>query len=328
MHTTAVVFPNPNQIVLDEVELPDLRPQDVLIRTEFSFISTGTERWTLQGEMGLRWRGGFRFPLVPGYQKVGRVEQVGSQVTRVRPGQRVFMTTGRLQNITAAWGGHLQHAVEQDAEVYPLPDDLPGEDAAGLVVVQVGWNTGQRPALSGGELAVVIGDGIIGQFTAQALRARGAQVWLSGRHPLRLELAQRWTADRALDARTEDLSAAVHAERPDGADIVVETVCHPADTPSYIELLRPRGQLVIAAYHPHDNLVDLSPVQDKEITIHSTGGWTRLGLESTIADIRADRFHVGPLITHRVPWRDAPRAYERLVRDKIEDSLGIVIDWR
>jgi threonine dehydrogenase-like Zn-dependent dehydrogenase len=37
---------------------------------------------------------------------------------------------------------------------------------------------------------------------------------------------------------------------------------------------------------------------------------------------------VAPLITHRVPWREAKAAYEQLVRDKTEESLGIVIDWR
>ena len=110
--------------------------------------------------------------------------------------------------------------------------------------------------------------------------------------------------------------------------MVVETVTRVEDTPSYIKMLRPLGQLVIAGYHPDSNLVDLSPVQDKQITIHSTGGWTRPALEATIANIVACKFHVGPLITHRFPWRDAAQAYERLVRDNQEDSLGIVIDWR
>jgi threonine dehydrogenase-like Zn-dependent dehydrogenase len=51
-------------------------------------------------------------------------------------------------------------------------------------------------------------------------------------------------------------------------------------------------------------------------------------MEMTLADLIAGKFHVSPLITHRVPWREAAAAYERLVRDKVEDSLGIVIDWR
>lgn len=326
MRTQAVLFTAANQIELAEVELPELQPDDVLIRTEHSFISTGTERWTLEGRMATR-SGGFAFPVVPGYQKVGRVEQVGERVSSVTPGQRVFMTRGRVESATPAWGGHMMHALFATSEVYALPDELPGDVAAGLVVVQVGWNTGQRPRLESGDLAVVVGDGIIGQFTAQVLRARGAEVCLAGRRPMRLELGSRWSADRLLDVSTTGLREAVDAACGRPADVIVETVCQPEDTPTYVDLLRPRGQLVIAAYHPDSNLVDLAPVQDKQITIHSTGGWQRDNLEATMAAIVAGSLHVEPLITHRVPWREAAAAYERLVRDKTEDSLGIVIDW-
>ena len=326
MRTQAVLFTAVNQIELAEVELPELQPDDVLIRTGHSFISTGTERWTLEGRMATR-SGGFSFPVVPGYQKVGRVEQVGERVFSVTPGQRVFMTRGRVEGATPVWGGHMMHAVFDASEVYPLPDELPGDEAAGLVVVQVGWNTGQRPWLEPGELAVVVGDGIIGQFTAQVLRARGAEVCLAGRRPMRLEGGGQWSADHVVDVGTTGLPEAVGAACGRPADIIVETVCRPADTPTYIDLLRPRGQLVIAAYHPDSNLVDLAPVQDKQITIHSTGGWRRDNLEATMAAIVAGSLHVEPLITHRVPWREAASAYERLVRDKAEDALGIVIDW-
>lgn len=49
------------------------------------------------------------------------------------------------------------------------------------------------------------------------------------------------------------------------------------------------GQLVIAAYHPDTYWVDLAPVQDKEITIHTTGGWTRERMEATIAGMVAGK---------------------------------------
>ena len=327
MRTWAIVFPKANEVTLAQVQLPALEPEDVLIRTECSFVSTGTERWTWQGKMGLRGRG-FPFPLVPGYQKVGRVEEVGAAVTRFAPGQRVFMTTGRVQDATSCWGGHMQWAIQREGEVYALPDELSSEAAAALVIVQVGWNTGHRPQVGRGDVAVVIGDGVIGQFTAMALRSRGAHVWLAGHHDARLELALGRSADRVLNTSGQGLVEALLDAHAGGVDVVVETVCQPEDTPQYVRMLHSRGQLVIAAYHPDTNWVDLAPVQDKEITIHSTGGWTRERMEATIADMVAGKLDVQPLITHRVPWRDAAGAYERLVRDKAEDSLGIVIDWR
>jgi len=327
MKTQAVVYTKPNAVEVQEVALPEMEPEDVLIRTECSFVSTGTERWTLQGDMAKR-IGGPKFPLVPGYQKAGTVQKTGEAVTGFVPGQRVFMTTGKLAGVTACWGGHVQHSLQNQAEVYALPDSVSSEAASALVIVQVGWNDGNRPSAAPGDLAVVIGDGVIGQFTAQALRARGAEVWLAGHHAMRLERGGKWSADRVLDANREDLLEAVMQARPEGADIVVETVCRPEDTSMYFKMLRVRGQLVIAAYHPESNMVDLSPMQDKEITCYSTGGWTRERMEMTLADLAAGKLHVDPLITHRVPWQEAAGAYERLVRDKTEDSLGIVIDWR
>ena len=70
--------------------------------------------------------------------------------------------------------------------------------------------------------------------------------------------------------------------------------------------------------------MDLAPAQDKEITCHTTGGWNRERMEAALAD---GAFQVTPLITHEVDWRAAPSAYERLVRDRSEDALGIVISW-
>lgn len=326
MLSKAVIFTAPNAITVGEVHLPAVGPRDVLIRTECSFISPGTERWVLQGRFGQR-RGGIPFPLVPGYQKVGEVLETGAEVSQFHAGQRVFMTTGRFTDVQSGWGGHCEYSVEDYEQVYTLPEGLPSEVAAALVIVQVGWNNGHRPQVQPGDLAVVVGDGLIGQFTAQALRTRGAEVWLAGRREARLDVAARWSADRVIDTRQKDLLAEVLAARPHGADVVVETVSQPENMPTYMQMLREVGQLVVAGYHCGPLLTDLSPFQDKQITVHTTAGWTRPHMEATIADLAAGRLHVEPLITHRTRWQHAQRCYEALVRDKTEDSLGIVIEW-
>ena len=135
---------------------------------------------------------------------------------------------------------------------------MASEEAAALVIVQVGWNTGNRPHIESDYLAVVIGDGVIGQFTGQALRARGARVLMAGHHDARLGLAVGRSADQVVNTLNEGLLDTVLSTRPGGADVVVETVCQPEDTPQYVQMLRRRGQLVIAAYHPDTNWVDLA----------------------------------------------------------------------
>ena len=327
MDSEAILFTQVNKISTGKVNLPSLTAHDVLIRTSYSFISTGTERWALEGLMSWR-KGGLQFPLVPGYQKVGYVQQVGKEVTSVAPGQRVFMTRGKIESgASSKSGGHMQYSVESENEVYVLPDTVPDEVAAGLVVIQVGWNTADRPTLTSGDVSVVIGDGIIGQLTSQGLRARGAVVHIAGRHKFRLDIAHKHSSDNVINVTRNNLLETIGGEYPDGVDIIVETVCKPADTLSYFQMLRHGGQLVFASYHAKDNLVDLAPAQDKEITCHTTGGFRRTRMLETIKALSRNDFNVEPLITHRIPWRDAPGAYERLVRDKTEESLGIVLDW-
>ena len=70
MDSQAILFTQVNKISTGKVSLPSLNAHDVLIRTSYSFISTGTERWALEGLMSWR-KGRLQFPLVPGYQKVG-----------------------------------------------------------------------------------------------------------------------------------------------------------------------------------------------------------------------------------------------------------------
>ena len=246
----------------------------MLIRTECSFISTGTERWTLLGQMGKRSAQGWRFPLVPGYQKVGRVEDVGPAVTHIQRGQRVFMTTGRTVDVLSGWGGHMQYAVEDEAQVYDLPEQMPSEVAAGLVVVQVGWNTGHRPTIAPEALAVVIGDGIIGQFTAQALRSQGAEVRLAGRRPLRLERAANVLGDRAINVSEADSSRQVRAVCRGARMSSWKRYAAPKTRPCTCRCSVREASWSLPCTTQMPTGWNLSPVQDVQLPPNSTGGWT------------------------------------------------------
>ena len=75
MQATQIFFPERNKVALETVALPPLGAHDVLVRTEVSLISAGTELTNLLGDMK-----GQPFPKYPGYSNVGVVEAVGDQV--------------------------------------------------------------------------------------------------------------------------------------------------------------------------------------------------------------------------------------------------------
>jgi bacteriochlorophyllide a dehydrogenase len=88
MQTLAVVMDAPESLSLQQLELCALGEGDVLIEIEFSGISTGTERLLWTGRMPPF--PGMGYPLVPGYESVGRIVDAGADA-RVRMGERVFV---------------------------------------------------------------------------------------------------------------------------------------------------------------------------------------------------------------------------------------------
>ena len=95
---------------------------------------------------------------------------------------------------------------------------------SGLVLTQVGYNAGTRPKIEIGDGAIVIGDGLVGQWSAQTLAWRGAQVLLVGRHPDRLEKFANAPYCHVVNAHEEDWVAKAKALFPSGAQAAVDTV--------------------------------------------------------------------------------------------------------
>ncbi len=86
-----MVFTAPGKIEVREIELPDMEEEDILIRTLYSGISIGTEGWILMNKYK-----DVKYPLSSGYQKTGVVEKVGAEVKGVKPGDRMFLRTTRI----------------------------------------------------------------------------------------------------------------------------------------------------------------------------------------------------------------------------------------
>ena len=89
MQATQIFFPERNKVALETAALPPLGSHDVLVRTEVSLISAGTELTNLLGD-----REDQPFPKYPGYSNVGVVERTGDQVADFAVGDRV-LSNGR-----------------------------------------------------------------------------------------------------------------------------------------------------------------------------------------------------------------------------------------
>lgn len=328
MKAKAVVFTDRNTVTFQEVDCPDPVADQVVVRVTHSWISNGTEGSYLRGERidgDTPWRPGdpHPFPIVAGYQKVGIVEWVGAAVDDLKVGDRVFASIGKIENMFEPRGGHVSPSVCPRAAVLKLPDGVDPLAFSGLVLTQVGYNSGIRPRVSPGNGAIVVGDGLVGQWTAQMLASRGAKVVLVGRHADRLAYFKQGETLLEEGGKWVDAAAQMF---PEGAQVAVDTVGSIELMNTLQGLLRRYAHLVSAGFYGPDDRLELQPPRYKELCIDLVSGATPERLEETMKLVADGTLDTLSLITHRFPVQKAAEAW-KLIETKSEPVMGVILDW-
>jgi len=332
MKTQAVVFPEPNRVEIRDMETPEPGPGQVGIRTAFSGVSQGTERWALTGRYGHFDRDySAYYPTSPGYQAAGIVDVVGPGVMDPSIGDQVFTMGTRFTDPNHHYPGpcqasHSGYLVADVSEVWRID---PSVDLAGASLFHMAGVSrhGVRLAkVQEDDLVAVIGLGMIGQMAAQAARRVGARVIATDLIASRVELAEKHSADRVVDASSESLEEAVREEAPDGADVVIDTTGDHRIFDRLLGLIHPEGRISMQGYYPDPISIDFHPTHMQRPTVIFPCGWDDEFNEDLADDMAAGRIAIDPLITHRIPYQDAEPAY-RLVLDHPDQTLGMVFQW-
>lgn len=321
----AVVFTAQGKVEVREVELPDMGEEDILIRTLYSGISIGTEGWILTNKYK-----NVKYPLVTGYQKVGIVEEVGAKVEGIKPGERVFLRFTRLNpGIENMWGGHTQYSVisYKEEELFKLPEGVDLVEASLLVLPAVAYHgavewVGVQP----GDLVVVIGLGLIGQFAGQISRLHKARVIGIDLIDKRVDFAGKYSADIAINSQKVDVGEVVKGEKESGADVIIDTTgSAKAVNPSF-EWIRGKGKYCFQGYYPDMTCLDLFLPHAKEITGYFPCNVTPQGEKKMIEYLARKELKVRPLITHQASYKKAPEMF-KLMLDCPQETLGLVLSW-
>ena len=232
--TAAVLVELAKPLELADLEIPALKPGQVLVEIAFS----GVCHTQLLEARGLRGADPF-VPHCLGHEAGGTVVDVGPAVTKVRPGGRVILSWIKGSGLDVPgtvydWNGRkvnaggvttfARHAVAAENRLTPVPDDFPLREAALLgCAVPTGlgavFNTAApRP----GQSLAVFGTGGIGLCAVAAARISGlTPIVAVDVSPDRLEVARRMGATHLVDAGQEDPVAAIAQLVPGGADFAV-----------------------------------------------------------------------------------------------------------
>src|SRR6266478_5077118 len=170
MKARQAIIVEPFKTQVREVELPDPAANQILVATEVSAVSAGTElavytgthQW-LQDPKLPDWK----FPFRPGYSAAGAVIAVGSAVTGWIPGDRVSYP-GNHASAELLTLGH------ERGRLWKLPPGLDADKAAWACIARYGMGGSIRAGITLGRSAAVLGLGIIGQFALRCLLAAGA----------------------------------------------------------------------------------------------------------------------------------------------------------
>ena len=315
MKAQAIVFEAPQSIAVRTLELAPMGPRDVEVAVSFSGISTGTERLLWDGTMPPF--PGLSYPLVPGYETVGTVAQMGAEVTGLSLGDLVFLPGSYafqgVQNIFGGSGSRLvvphERAVKLDAAL-GVKGVLLALAATAHHVFTVG-----REGLPLAYPDLIIGHGIMGRLLARMVVAAGKPapvVWET--QAVRQSGALGYGVIHPDEDARKDYRCICDVSGDSG---ILNRV---------IPKMAPGGEVVLAGFYKQDLSFSYAMAFMREASIRVAAQWKKHDLDAVVAMFHDGSLPLEGLITHFETPQRAQQAYEVAFGDP--NCLKMVIDWR
>ena len=314
MNTLAVVIDRPEHLSLNHLHLPAMEDEDVIVEVEWSGISTGTEQLIWNGQMPSF--PGMGYPLVPGYEAVGRVIAVGS-ASKQHTGQRVFVPGARcFGGVKGLFGGSASRLVVPGNKVVPVDEKL-GEQAVLLALAATAYHSvaggGRAQPFAAPDL--IVGHGVMGRLLARMNVAAGindSTVWATT--PTRADGAVGYKVMHPNDDKRRDYRAIYDVSGD--ADLL----------DSLIGRLSPGGEVVLAGFYAKPLSLNFAPAFMREARIRVAAEWKRSDMLAVNALLSAGRLNLDGLLTHSELAENAGGAYEQAFADA--SCLKMILDWR
>jgi 2-desacetyl-2-hydroxyethyl bacteriochlorophyllide A dehydrogenase len=312
--------------------MPPVKPDEVLIETEYSVISAGTEKANLIAQPNTL----NRFPQYPGYSATGRIVETGAEVRSVQAGDRVI----------CYHTGHASHAVKPAEGLVKIEDHaISSKEAAFVVIASMSLQGLRKANLQLGESVMVMGQGLLGLFAVQlAQLSGGLPVIAADLNETRRGLALRLGADYALcptDERFNEIVEQATQGRRVNAVIEVSGAARALNQALACTARQGRVILLGCTRISNESVDFYRDVHKPGISIigahnfvrpaHDSypGYWTRQDDYKTLLRLLAmGKLQVSPLISETVaPEPEQVAAvYKRLI-EQPHSPLGIVFDW-
>ncbi|MBY0521740.1 MAG: chlorophyll synthesis pathway protein BchC [Sphingomonas sp.] len=307
METLAVILEAPETLSLRSLALNPIGPGDILVEVAWSGISSGTEKLLWSGRMPTF--PGMGYPLVPGYESVGRVIDAGADA-RSRIGEWVFVPGANCYTqARGLFGGTARRVILPAARAMPVDESL-GE--AGILIALAA--TAHHAIVAGQMPELIVGHGILGRLIARITVALGGAV------PIVWETAS--------ERRFGDFGYPVIDPSVDECRSY-RTICDASGAGNILDTLIGRlgkgGEIVLAGFYDKLSFT-FPPAFMREARLRIAAEFTVDDLRATAALVDAGRLSLAGLISHVRPAGEATEAYPAAFGDP--DCLKMVLDWR
>ena len=301
MEAYAVVLNRPESLSVNRVVLTPPGKADVVVDIAYSGISTGTERLLFQGRMPPF--PGMGYPLVPGYESVGRI------VEGPRGGQSVFVPGANcFGEIRGLFGGSASRLVVPAAKAMPIDSTL-GERGILIALAATAQHaiTGHQPP------DLIVGHGVVGRLLARLAVAAGGQPVVWETNPVRTDGAIGYSVS--------------HPDNDSKRDY--RCICDASGDPALLDTLigriAPGGEIVLAGFYAERLSFAFPMAFMREARIRIAAQWQPADLETVRIMTGDGRLSLDGLITHRAAADDADVAYRTAFGDAA--CLKMILDW-
>lgn len=320
-----IVFVGARKCELATADIPKPGDNEILIETMISGISAGTEGMWYTGEALALKSGRKSYPYFPGYELVGRVAGVGTNVTDFEIGDRVFTMKPHASYVIAN--------VEKDV-IFKLEDQISNEDALAIALTGTALHATHRSGVTMCDKVAVVGLGIVGYICIQVLaKVARCRVLALTSSAEKARVAQELGAEHACtyaDAGTVSGFGAYAAFECSGTSSGF-THCQ--------QLLRDQGKIIATGFYNQPITLDGEQMFSKELNLCMVraGGhglennpfnrWSRLeNLAAANRLVQSGTIKLANLVTHKLSPGDFEQVYQ-LIADGKQKYGQIIVEW-
>jgi len=308
MKSLAIVFEGPGKLAMRPLELHSGSTPEVLVDVDWTGISTGTERLLFKGEMPPF--PGMGYPLVPGYETVGRVVEA-PEGGPLSEGDTVFVPGASCYGeVRGLFGGSASKLRVAADRVVPIEASL-GDRGVLLALAA----TAQHAIARATTLPdLVVGHGTLGRLLARQIVAAGGAPTVWEKNPRRFDGAKGYEVVSPEDDERRDYESIVDVS---GDPKLIDTL---------ILRLRRGGELILAGFYKERVGFTFPMAFMKEATLRIAAEWARPDMDVVLDQLARGAFDLDGLITHRATYDQAEEAYPTAFDDA--SCLKMALDWR